>query len=948
MWIACPLLLLCLVLTGCTAVCAVPLDALISPTTQVALSREGKQVGTISCGLFETGWRGAGLGGPVSGEEPSAELQLGKIKAPSGAEVRCELRPEIGDGSLTLNYRLVPQADMALNSFHVTLELPEAVAAGGGFVADGEDGEFPAELGAVHLRSAPTTDLALTLADGSALRLQFSEPTPVLLQDNRQWGPSFSVRVGPQMADGTAWPAQKALEVSLTLTATDGVRTEIDGPVTIAAGEDWVPLSVELDIEPGSAVDFSGFGQLDAPAGKHGNLIAREDGHLAFSRRPEQPLRFYGVNFCFTAHYITHEQAERLAERLVRLGYNTVRFHHFDNPLVLREGGVSTALNPETLDQLDYLFSALKKRGIYITIDLFISRQVFASEVFPGEEGNLAMDEFKMLVPVNDAAFANWQAFSRNLLTHENPYTGMRWADDPALGWISMINEGNPGNFIGRVSDRARGEWTRAWNSWLGERYGDAAALAEAWGVEPGGDPQAGTVPLQAAGAGSPARAHDLTLFLAETERAMMQRMHTFLREEVGTKALLTNMNGWSNPIQTQLARQVYDYVDDHFYVDHPQFLEQPWRLPSRCPNTSPVAAGAPGGRHCAFTRLLDKPFTISEYNYSGPGRFRGVGGIITGCMAALQDWSVVWRFAYSHGRDNLFEPRGAGYFDLVTDPLNQVAERAGLCLFLRGDMKPAPHSIGIAAPAAQLEEDVALTAGVAPPWNALALVTKVGTYVGEKAPADIVLSTSPDGAGTLDAHPYSPEAGPALVAEMRSRGWLSADNPTDLGARVLQSETGQLTVDAPEDVLTLDTPATAGGYAPAGKSIKAAAASIDILDTDATVWVSSLDEAPIAGAGRLLIAHLTDLQNTGAKFGERARQTLLAWGETPHLVRAGRATVRIGREARGDARVYAITTGGRRLGEVQASWDGDVLVIPLDVRGEEGARVMYEVSFEQ
>ena len=55
--------------------------------------------------------------------------------------------------------------------------------------------------------------------------------------------------------------------------------------------------------------------------------------------------------------------------------------------------------------------------------------------------------------------------------------------------------------------------------------------------------------------------------------------------------------------------------------------------------------------------RLLDKPFTCSEYNYSGPGRFRGVGGILTGCLGALQGWSVIWRFPYSHSQGALAAP---------------------------------------------------------------------------------------------------------------------------------------------------------------------------------------------------------------------------------------------------------------------------------------------------
>ncbi len=66
-------------------------------------------------------------------------------------------------------------------------------------------------------------------------------------------------------------------------------------------------------------------------------------------------------------------------------------------------------------------------------------------------------------------------------------------------------------------------------------------------------------------------------------------------------------------------ARAVYDYVDDHFYVDHPQFLQGPGACPAaaRTPARSPEEPRAGGA--ITFTRLFDKPFTVTEYNYSGP-----------------------------------------------------------------------------------------------------------------------------------------------------------------------------------------------------------------------------------------------------------------------------------------------------------------------------------------
>ena len=141
---------------------------------------------------------------------------------------------------------------------------------------------------------------------------------------------------------------------------------------------------------------------------------------------------------------------DKLAERLMRLGYNAVRIHHYEGELV-KDQPNSVTLNPQKLEQLDYLLAAFAKRGLYITTDLFVSRPVKWKELGSDQPGNVPMDTFKVMVPVVPAAFDNWKAFSRALLEHVNPYTHLRYADDPALAWLSMINEGNYGNFFGEL-----------------------------------------------------------------------------------------------------------------------------------------------------------------------------------------------------------------------------------------------------------------------------------------------------------------------------------------------------------------------------------------------------------------------------------------------------------------------------------------------------------------
>lgn len=936
--------------------------ALVGNEGRVQLSRGKERIGEFGAGLFNQQWSLADAAADPRKPDTAGQRHL-RIAVPGGGEVSGWAAITGERGGLNAQYVFTPDRDVVLNSLHVSVEFSIPTLAGGRWTADQRSGTFPKDFGEVQLFSGAVRKLALELPAGGNLQWSFPEPTSVLVQDNRQWGPSFSVRIFRSAKPEQPFAKDVPVTIGFSLTASDGVSVEHDMPVTIVAGKEWIPLPVELDIVPGSALDFSTLGLQDASAGKHGWLKADKDGAFFFERRPGRPVRFYGVNLCFSAHYITHEQSDRLAERLVRLGYNAVRLHHYEGELTEPQQG-RTALNPQKLDQLDYLVAACIRRGIYVTTDLFVSRPVDVPQFLPDSESSRgdAMNRFKVLAALHPGAYENWKTFARNLLGHVNPYTKRAYKDEPGLAWLALINEGNLGNYVNLAKDIP--EYRAAWNRWLVERYRDRAGLAAAWksSLKADEDPAQGTVTLDGSVHSQDLRGRDLVLFLAHVEKDFLVRATGFLRQELGARALVTNMNGWTNHATSQRVRQAMDYVDDHFYVDHPRFLEQPWRLPSRCPNTSPVAEGATGGRHLAFTRLSDKPFTVTEYNYSAPGRYRGVGGILTGALGAIQGWDGIWRFTYSHSRDNLFQPGRLGYFDMATDPLGQAAERASVCLFLRGDLQAAPHSVTIAMTEDDFRRPPAQIPSLAPRWHWVAWLTRVGTRVVDDPtrplpydPYDVVLPlgwATPSGkfAGSSaapvgDPYQIAPEK---LMELLRQRGVLSASNPTKPDANVFQCETGEITIDGPRDRLTLDTPRTAGGFAPAGDSIRTAhGVQIAVQDSDATVWVSSLDDQPITASRRLLVTHLTDLQNTDIRYAERARQTLLDWGRLPHLVRTGRAEVCLQLRDPGAYRVWALATSGKRLAEVPVRTTVGELSFTADVAGfgEHGAVLCYEIA---
>jgi hypothetical protein len=405
---------------------------------------------------------------------------------------------------------------------------------------------------------------------------------------------------------------------------------------------------------------------------------------------------------------------------------------------------------------------------------------------------------------------------------------------------------------------------------------------------------------------------------MAEYERRFARRVTRFLREEMKCRALLTNMNNYfwtDDPSGEKVRAEEFDYADDHFYVDHPRFLGQDWRLPSTCPNTNPLKGRSLGVQRPATTRLHGLPFTISEYNFSGPGMFRGVGGILTGALGARQGWDGLFRFAWSHWAEGLTAPARLGSFDMTGDPLGLAAERASICLFLRGDLCPASQQGAFVLPPEKLDTR-RVKGSIGPYWDLdwAAWGIRMGMTVADHAPK---------GMKTLAVYPEQPSA------DMKA--WLKA-LPHD-GVKI----------DPVRGAFTIDTPRTMGGFAETGR-LETAGFAADITGSPATIWASSLDGRPLAETARVLVTHLTDVQNTGSLYADTGRRILLERGELPHLMRAGRAEVTL-TLAEGDWHVYALRPDGTRVRRVASRFSDGKLFFAADVAAvDTEATYLYEI----
>lgn len=743
-------------------------------------------------------------------------------------------------------------------------------------------------------------------------------------------------------------PAKNAVWMIVAMSVSNRkISLTSEGVTYISENENWRKLEPTLDIEPGSALDFSFL--MDAPAGKYGRVIAGKNGNLEFEKKQGVPVRFYGTNLCGSACYMEKEDDEMLATRLAMMGYNSVRFHHFDKDIIS-----SNPNSKSNLDKLEYLFYCLKQKGIYITIDIYTSFIPKPGE-FPemeGITGEESLQTFKTLIFVLKEARKIWEEFARNLLTHINPYTGIAWKDDPALFSISMVNEDV---LLGKIYILANNKkinslYEKEWNEWLKKRYGSTEKLKEVWMDSDGKAPLSSDEILEQknirflVSSGSKNRKGDEILFLMEFQMQGFKEMKEFLQKELQVKSLFTDLNN-INYIQQVPMRYEFDYVDNHTYWDHPQWPVKAWTLPSRFHNKSAIEKGASVPRGLMLSRIFGKPYTVTEWNYVFPNKFRAEGGLLMGSYASLQDWDAIYRFPYSGNRESVIYPSKAGYFNIASDPLNAMTERISQLLYLRRDVSPSREKIAYAVSSDYVFNTLKQIAGFPEILSYAGLIHRIGcVYLPEKSTkrpkSDFVVSCDPD-------MPLSLYPGEKTIEDVNDifKTIIPKGNLTNPEEGIYQSSTGEILLNTKERTFLVNTPKTEGACVPDAGEIKVNVLSAKNKKGFTAISCSSIDGKPLSGSKRLLILHLTDLQNNKIKFMDEDLTILGDFGLLPHIVRIGEAEISLRIKNPSKFKVWALATSGKRLEEIPSRVVDDKLVFTATQGYKTGPHMAYEVS---
>lgn len=402
----------------------------------------------------------------------------------------------------------------------------------------------------------------------------------------------------------------------------------------------------------------------------------------------------------------------------------------------------------------------------------------------------------------------------------------------------------------------------------------------------------------------------DWIAFLAETERAFAEEMRAFLRDDLGVKAPLVcsqiNFSGL-----TALDReQSMEFADTHVYWQHPLFPGTGWDRENWSIANSPMVSVFGPRRfgelgNLAYTRVAGKPFAVSEYDHAAPSDYVSEMYPALAVFASRQNWDALYAFDLGGYGSRNPDGRITGYFDQINHPAKWSLAPFATRVFRQGLVPPA----GVVAE---------LRPG-SPVWSEAMHFDMLWAKLIPDQPFDFLNQR-------------------LQVSDRPAKGQATLHRsgiPDTEPARVLQAPLGQVLV------ASVPRAAVATGFL-GGASVDAGALKVKCprFGRDfGTVAAVSLDEAPLAQSGRILVTLVARAENQGMKWNATRTSVGTGWGEGPTLAERVPATVALIVDGARD--VYALRPDGTRAGKVAATLEKGLLAFQV---GPDSQTVHYEI----
>ncbi|MDF1570637.1 MAG: hypothetical protein P1P82_03365 [Bacteroidales bacterium] len=710
---------------------------------------------------------------------------------------------------------------------------------------------------------------------------------------------------------------------------------------------DWEEL-------PSGEIDLSFL--LDKPAGKEG-FLKISDGHF-YTPRGER-FRIWGVNLTGGSCYPDKTLAPRVAQLLASLGINAVRFHFLDSDwgaessVFMADTNTTRALDPGQLDKLDYFVAELKKAGIYSNFNLNVGRNFREGDEVPYHE---YLGLAKAVTLFDDRIIALQKEYAWQLLTHENPYTGNAYRNEPALAFVEIVNENSlveawfRGHLEGTHNTTQTSTWidipeyyarelTKKYNDWLRENAspGLIASLRKEAGT--GADEPVPRLNAEEFQGASTERFGIEARFIIETEGKFYSGMYRFLKDSVQVNqwvAANSDHNHWKSGYALLSNTSKLDFVDGHVYWQHPRYYrdEQTGKNTFSIENTPMVN----DPWHSTVAQLArsaveGKPYTVSETNHPYPNEYASEGIPVLGAYALLQDWDGIYFYTFEHDDPSRWKVKTPRYFDIMHDPAKLSNLAAAGLMFHRADLTPAATMVfrnytpvdlveGIRSDAAPMPF---FTPGLAPA-TPLVYRTRIRSFEGgaNEFPAlndtgQVISETgqltwyygNADEPGTNKVGSTEPVAKEPRAKEPGEK--KSGENEiTGIGSKT-------------DGLVVIDAPATQGliGFSEKMKEVRTRNLLAALQNRFATLLLTSMDGNTIETSRKLLLSATSTSILSNAVWND-TRTSLEAWGEMPFMIEpvVGKITLSGLKNTRG-VTITPLDASGKRLASLLVVKEG-------------------------
>lgn len=614
-----------------------------------------------------------------------------------------------------------------------------------GVEVQGADGSAERKALPLPIGSLGTQVQKLVLHDAAGRRVTVAFDQPATIPTD---GAARFAFVTERMEEGKTYPLR--------------FEIKLPGPVRFYPGPSSVPPSTAgwYAFQGKSPIpetsEWAMRSWLEAPAGKHGRIRADGD-RLVYNGKP---IKLWGTNVCYESCAPNRDLADRRADFYAALGINTVRLHKYADGtgwagILAQDSHVE--YDKAKLDRMDYFVAALKKRGIYTKLS-----PVFIMKLGPAERAAVPfMDELgemsgNRVNPKHGSIYLAPEIQDllieqvTKLLKHENPYTGMTYAADPAIAYVEIYNEDSAlfGGVTACMSRSATlrkraGEW---FADWLRRKYGDESSFLAAWGqgalncgmlqnqklpqdeswaerrIYPAGNPWFFDPDnLNTSQKGVRRRLLDTMAFLYEIQNAFYAKAAKAYRD-AGYGGEITA----SNWIAGRAMSHLYNLHSDALIgaVDRHNYFGEGKKFAFH--NRSMLESPGGGILSASLNQVDGRPFMLSEWIHVERNEWGVEGPAIIGAYGmGLQGWDVSYAFqnsdegTWSRGifRDawDVTAPNLAGIFPAVS---RQV---------LRGDVKAsgAVHYRNVHVPSLD-EQNMGFNDKVAQSWDVKSFDTDV------------------------------------------------------------------------------------------------------------------------------------------------------------------------------------------------------------------------------